>query len=93
MGYSSALDMVEHLDLDRAIAWHLESNHYPPVPSSMVPMCIAALDAVLAEEPDRRIDLPEGIAFRGEPSAPAWAVVEGHHLDAFLDALDWTDLD
>lgn len=89
MGYLSTIDMIEHEGIERALSWHLQSNHYPPVPSAMVPVCIAAIDAMIEEDPDRRIDLPEPIQWRHEDSAPAWAIVEAHHLDPWVaDALD-----
>lgn len=84
MGYQSARDMAELTDLRTAIGWHLSSNHYPPVPSDMVEPCIQAIEAYELESPDYLIDLPDGTSWRGETSAPAWAIVEGHHLDAFL---------
>jgi len=35
MGYNTALDLAD-LDLEQGIAYHLQGNHYPPVPLSMV---------------------------------------------------------
>ena len=31
------------------------------------------------------IELPDGVTWRGETSAPAWSVIEAHHLQSFLD--------
>ena len=47
MGYNTALDFAENLDitLEQAIGYHLQGNHYPPVPLSMVQPCIDAIDA------------------------------------------------
>jgi len=39
-------DLGIHLDLETQIGIHLSSNHYPPVPKFMVPICIEAIDAV-----------------------------------------------
>ena len=89
MGHLSALDMAEHLDVEQALVWHLTANHYPPVPTSMVPVCIAAIAALNEEDPDRLVDLPDGIEWRSQNYAPAWAVAEAHHLDAWLDDLDY----
>ena len=66
-----------------AIAMHLRGNHYPPVPLSMVQPCIDAIDAYWEDSQDRLIELPEGVSWRGETSAPAWALIESHHLDAW----------
>jgi hypothetical protein len=70
--------------LRTAISWHLQSNHYPPVPLSMVDPCIAAIDLWNSGEDDLLVELPDGITWRGETSAPAWSVIEGHHLQSFL---------
>jgi hypothetical protein len=67
------------------IAIHLRSNHYPPVPLSMVQPCIEAIDAYWSGEHLQQIDLPEGINWRGNNTAPAWALIEGHHLEAWVN--------
>jgi hypothetical protein len=86
MGYSTALDLSEELELDleMAIGIHLRSNHYPPVPLAMVQPCIDAIDAFYEEDFDREITLPEGISWRGQDACPASAIVDAHHLDAWL---------
>ena len=71
-----------------ALEWHLRSNHFPPVPLSMVEPCEQAIDACNEGDSDRQIQLPEQTSWRGHDTAPAWAIVEGHHLDSFLDDLD-----
>jgi hypothetical protein len=70
--------------LRTAISWHLQSNHFPPVPLSMVDPCLAAIAAWNEGTDDDLIELPDGITWRGETSAPAWSVIEGHHLQSFL---------
>jgi hypothetical protein len=65
------------------IGWHLSSNHYPPVPSMMVPVCIDAIDAYNEGEYDREIALPGGIEYKGHPEAPAHAIIDQHHLHAW----------
>ena len=67
------------------LSWHLQSNHYPPVSSDMVPVCIEAIDAYNAGEYDEEIALPEGTSYRDNPTAPADAIIEQHHLHAWLD--------
>lgn len=88
MGALQAQEIATLLgDINRAqaLSWHLTSNHYPPVPEFMVPVCEAAIDAYNEGEPDRLINLPEGVSYRGVISAPAIAIIEGHHLDAWLE--------
>lgn len=74
--------------LETAITWHLQSNHYPPVPVSMVPVCIAAIDAANEEDWDLSIELPTSVAYRGSAFAPAWAIIESHHLQAWIEGDD-----
>jgi len=85
MGNNFATDLADmDLDLEMAISIHLQSNHYPPVPLSMVQPCIDAIDACWDEDYNQLIELPEGISWRGDRCAPAHAIVEGHHLHNWL---------
>jgi hypothetical protein len=94
MGYINAAAMAAATDLTQALTWHLQSNHYPPVPVSMVAVCEEAIDAILANESNSLIDLPDGISWRGQDQVPAWAIAEGLHLGAFIEScLDYPDDD
>ena len=87
MGSNFAHDLADYdlgLDLSTAIGIHLSSNHYPPVPNSMVLPCIEALEAYWEDDTDREITMPEGVSYRGRNTAPAWAIIEQHHLEAWL---------
>ena len=84
MGYTTALALEEDLSLEAGLAYHLQANHYPPVPVAMVQPCIDAIDAYYEEDYQRMIDLPGGILWRGQDSCPASAIVDAHHLDAWL---------
>jgi hypothetical protein len=86
MGMNTALDLAENisLDLETAIGYHLQGNHYPPVPLSMVKPCIEAIDAAYDLDAMRQIEMPEGVFYKGKTTAPAWAIIEQHHLDAWL---------
>lgn len=74
-------DLFPELDLETAIGYHLQGNHYPPVPLSMVQPCIDAIDAYWENDLNREIDLPEGVSWRGNDTAPAYAIIESHHLE------------
>jgi hypothetical protein len=50
----------------------------------MVEPCIEAIDAYHDEDYNRLIELPDGITWRNLYSAPASAIVEAHHLEAWL---------
>ena len=86
MGSNFATDLADNdtLTLERSIAIQLTSNHYPPVPLSMVEPCIEAIQAWNEDyDSDRLIKLPDGVSWRDKDSAPAWAIIEAHHLDAW----------
>lgn len=91
MGYNSALDLAENLDisLEQAIGMHLQGNHYPPVPLTMVQPCIDAIDAIHAGDGNTEIVLPEGVLYKNQPTAPAYAIAEQHHLHAWLPEEDY----
>jgi hypothetical protein len=52
----------------------------------MAQTCVDALNAYWEEDIDRMIDMPKGVTYKGSTSAPAWAIVEQHRLDAWLDS-------
>ena len=64
-------DLFPELDLETAIGIHLQANHYPPVPRSMIQPCIDAIDAYHDEDYQRLIDLPAPITWRDKNQAPA----------------------
>ena len=86
MGNNLSTELAEmDISLRRAISIQLQTNHYPAVPLSMVDPCIEAIEACNEEDYNRLIKLPEGVKWRGETSAPAWAIIEAHHLDAWCN--------
>jgi len=72
------------IPLDTQIRWHLTSNHYPPVPDIMVPVCIVAIEKANNGEWDDEVELPEHVSWRGLTTVPVHAIVEQHHLDAWI---------
>ena len=85
MGRLQAEAMAEaSISLDMQLEWHLQSNHYPPVPTYMVPVCIEAIDNANEGEWYKLVSLPEGVGYKGLTVAPTWAIVESHHLDAWI---------
>ena len=86
MGSNLAYDLASDelgLDLEKSLSIHLQGNHYPPVPLSMVEPCIEAIGAYNVGAYDKLIKLPEPITWRDKDSAPAYAIIEGHHLEAW----------
>lgn len=75
------------LGMSESIRIHLACNHYPPVPQVMVSVCVKAIESYNANlNGDELIELPEGVSWRGNRSAPAWAIIESHHLDSWCDS-------
>ena len=95
MGYNTALDLSNELDLEVALGYHLQGNHYPPVPLSMVQPCIDAIDAYHENDAMRQIAMPDGVFYKGMSHAPAFAIIEQHHLDPWLpqDVADYWEED
>lgn len=86
MGSTMAQDLAANvLDIRQSISIQLRSNHYPPVPLTMVEPCIEAIYAVSDGDTHKSIQLPDGVLWRGYPTAPAYAIVEGHHLEPWCD--------
>jgi hypothetical protein len=86
MGLQTAIS-IQGLDLsiEDKIGIHLRTNLYPPVPLIMVTACVEAIEACQLDESDTIIDLPEGVSYKGCYNAPAWAIVENHRLDGFIN--------
>jgi hypothetical protein len=85
MGRNFATELASSdTDLEYQIKLHLRHNHYPMVPVSMVNPCIYAIEAYNEECYNRMIQLPSGVLWRGQSSAPAHAIVEGYHLGPWL---------
>jgi hypothetical protein len=82
----TGIELATNLDLplEKAIGYHLQGNHYPPVPLSMVAPCIEAIDAYHENDAMRQIEMPEGVFYKGNTTAPAWAIIQQHHLDFWL---------
>ena len=72
------------LSLEEQLLVHLTSNHYPPVPKSMVPICIEAIDLANDGFWDEMVKMPEGVQYQGTDEAPVHAIVEQHHLEFWI---------
>ncbi len=83
MGRFALVGMLETADFEQALAWHLSSNHFPPI-SEVFDSAVEAIEAGHDEDWDRDIALPDGVTWRDQDYAPAWACIEGWHLDGFL---------
>ena len=84
MGRAFAEDLSATLPIESAIGIHLRGNHYPPIPLEMVQPCIKAIDLVNAGNGEELVDLPPPVLWKGNTKAPAYAIVEAHHLDSWI---------
>lgn len=83
----AATTMAEMAGLDAALHYHLTANHYPPIPTEMIPVAKSAIEAAAAGDYERLIELPGGITYKdGSTEVPAYTVIESLHLDAFVQA-------
>lgn len=90
MGTLGAMGMAEAVNdglasIDQALGWHLQSNHFPPVSVSFVPVCKAAIEHAALDDWDVEVELPEGCTYKGQSTAPVIAIVVQHHLEAFVE--------
>lgn len=93
MGSNTARDMADSVALDEvkldvALEYHLRGNHYPPLPLSLVPCCKEAINNANADEWDKHVQLPDGISWRGQTSAPTSECIKAWHLQWFLESED-----
>jgi hypothetical protein len=83
--FANELASMEGLGMKAAIEIHLTSNFYPPVPSSMAEPCMNAIDAYWEDDTSRLIILPDGVFWRGETTAPAYAIINHHKLYPWIE--------
>lgn len=84
-----AQDVSEELtNLEAALTYHFRSNHYPPLPYSLIPVAIQIVKGEVTDE----VELPEGITWKGQKSAPVSECIKAWHLSEFLlNPDDWSE--
>ena len=76
------------LGMRESLGIHLRHNHYPPVPSQMIDVCINAIESFRKngrKSLDTRLGLPEGVSWKGQDTVPVHAVISNFHLDSWLE--------
>jgi hypothetical protein len=85
MGKLTSVEVSEAVkagaDLEAAITYHFRSNHYPPLPHSLIPVAISIIKGEAGDE----IELPDGITWRGQTTAPVSECIRAWHLQDFLE--------
>jgi hypothetical protein len=79
MGYSQAIEMVNLMDMEQCITWHLNYNHYPQIPIEMIPIAVKAIRLCREDKFDETIVTffeHQGYGW----SLPAFAIVNASYF-------------
>jgi len=87
MGSITAMDLAarEDLNLEMGLMYHLQGNHYPPLPVSLIPACKEAIRLANNGEKDALVALPDGMTYKNETKAPVREIIDFCHLDYYLE--------
>jgi hypothetical protein len=83
MGYTQAIEMANLMDMEQCIRWHLNYNHYPPIPIEMIPIAVKAIRLCREDKFDETIVTffeHQGYGW----SLPAYAIVKAYHLEPWV---------
>jgi hypothetical protein len=86
MGYTQALRVLDLITLEGDLRWHLQNNHYPPVPDVMIPIALKAVVLCRNDQFNKTIEIP--IEYRMGWMVPAYVIVEIYHLESWVNDLD-----
>ena len=87
MGYTQAMEMVNLISLEQGIRWHLQCNHYPPVPNQMIPVAVKAV--LLCREGNFSETVKTPFEHRIHSwTVPAYVIVEAYHLEPWVNELE-----
>ena len=86
MGYTQALKVLDLITLEGDLRWHLQNNHYPPVPDVMIPIALKAVVLCRNDQFNKTIEVP--IEHRLGWMLPAYMIVEIYHLEPYVTDLE-----
>ena len=73
MGNMHAMEWA-NIGGDMALLAHLQGNHYPPIPTSMLVIAKETIQRLANDEdPTHGVTQTDGINWKGCPTAPLWA--------------------
>jgi hypothetical protein len=84
MGYTQAIEMANLMDLEQGVRWQLLHNHYPPVPSEMIPVAVKAIERCREGNYKSTIRTPFEHRVYGW-NVPAHVIVDVYHLEPWCD--------
>lgn len=82
MGRQWIEGLQEVYPIKQCLEIHLTGNHYPPVSLDFVPSCMKAIKHCNEGNYDKKIKMPNGKV------RSAYFIVEGLHLETFLEERD-----
>jgi hypothetical protein len=86
MGKMAIESMLEMMDVDGALRWHLQFNHYPPLPGCVFSLAKQAIKLAENGKWESRINLTKsGISWHGQHSVPVSECIEEWHLENFIN--------
>lgn len=90
MGTLAAMDMVIQNGVnDQTLAWHLQSNHYPPLPNVCIKLAKRAIKKANDGDIESNISLRgTGISWRGKQLVPVYECISAWHLEDFINQDD-----
>jgi len=87
VGSLQAKEMREQASHEVALTWHLQHNHYPPIPLMMIPIAQQAIEAANEHEWDREIEMPDEVEHKVHGNnVPACVLIDYMNLQDFLDS-------
>lgn len=89
MGRTGAMGMAEavsdsSISIEAALHWQLTSNHYPPLPATLIPTALRAIKKARKGEWRSKVLMPTNLLFRGLRLAPVGDLIEALHLEDFV---------
>lgn len=89
MGRMQALEMGHYAPLNRALIWHLQSNHFPPMPLDLLPVARKAIELANQAIAEDNETLWQEMIYvpTADRKLSVSEIIEGMHLDSFLDAI------
>jgi hypothetical protein len=86
MGAKLAQEIAESpLTLEEKLSWHLRGNLYPPMPDSMIPVCMEAINlAENGEDLHKILTMPENIKRAGSSEITAKQLIISTKLHWYI---------
>ncbi len=88
MGYNTAVDLADaEISLEMGITYQLRNNHYPPVPTEMIDVCVRAVE--LCRQGITKCDITIKSPFKHRQYGwfvPAWVFVDAYHLEPWVES-------